>query len=199
MLRPKILSAIAFAAACAFAASAGARHDTRRSAPPAAVVDEFRYVGRSLVCVSELDAKSSAAPTSPCLHIGAVGLDETPAAVERSLGRPWRIVAVEDGATMNLYPLHGDVDASPYLAVRFRDGLVDAIQLSGAETPDPYSFSGLRLGDPARQAKETLGPVTGSENLAGTDVTLLSYLPVPISIEVRHRKIVSIKIWHGRS
>jgi hypothetical protein len=149
--------------------------------------------------VSDVDAESSAAALSPCLHIGAIGLDQTPANVEELLGKPWRIVSVDDDATMNLYPLRGDVDASPYLAVRFRAGRVDAIQLSGEGTPDPYGFSGLRLGDSDRRLREILGPVSGSEKLDGTDVTLLSYLPVPVSIEVKGRKIVSIKIWRRHS
>jgi len=152
-----------------------------------------------MVCVSGGELRPAGRAPSPCLHIGSIELDEAVENVDARLGSPWKTVETERRRTVRVYPLHGDAEALPYLAVTIEEGRVAAIQLSGEETPDPYGFSGLRLGDPARQLKEILGPAGAKERLENTDATLLSYLPIPVSIEIANEKIVSIKIWRRRS
>ncbi|HET9792888.1 MAG TPA: hypothetical protein VFS34_00380 [Thermoanaerobaculia bacterium] len=178
---------------------AAAQHAVSFPPPPVGVVNEFRYLGGALVCISENEPRPRDRGLAPCLHIGAIAVDETTERVDDRLGRPWKVVGGGRGETIRVYPIHGDPEANPYFAVTFKAGRATAIQLSGEETPDPYSFSGLRLGDSIRLLKDVLGPVTASEKLQGTETTLLSYQPFPISIEVKNRKVVSIKIWAAHS
>ncbi len=189
-------------AALAFLCLAASKAPAQRSLvppPPSGVFDEFRYVGKALVCISGGELRRADQVLSPCLHIGAIALEETTEEAEDRLGTPWRVYDADAGAKIHVYPLQGNDEASPYLAVTFKAGRVTAIQLTGEETPEPYSFAGLRLGDSIRRLKDVLGPRTAKEKLENSEATLLSYLPFPISIEVMKKRIVSIKIWEGHS
>ena len=138
-------------------------------------------------------------PIAPCLHMGAIFLDATVEDVEGILGKPWKVMDVEGGTKMRIYPLHGAGEDKPYFAITFRSGRVDAIQLSGDETPDPYDFSSIRLGDPAEHVTGILGPISDSKTVKDNGATLLSYQPFPISLEVKDKKVISVKIWHDAS
>jgi len=132
------------------------------------------------------------------LHIGAITLVQSAEEVDGILGKPWKVIDVAKKTTMRVYPLRGDREEKPYLAVTFKSGRVDSIQLSGDATPDSFSFSSLRLGDSADRITEILGPVAATSEVKDNESTLVSYQPFPISIEVKDKKIVSIKIWHDR-
>jgi hypothetical protein len=162
-------------------------------------MNEFRYLGGALVCISDNAPRPADQALTPCLHIGAIVLDQTVEKVDGILGKPWKTMDAAGGATMRVYPLHGNVEANPYLAVTFKSGRVDVIQLSGDGTPDPFSFSSLRLGERAQRVTDILGPVSASKEVRDNGATLLSYQPFPISIEVKDKKIISIRIWHDHS
>lgn len=177
-----------------FTSIAQAQHDVTYQAPPPGVKEEFRYLGGALACVSEKKTTPEEA-LSPCLHIGILFLGGTVENAEVTVGRPWRVLEAAGGGETRVYPLRGGKDESPYLAITYEAGRIQAIQLSGDNTPDPYEFSSIKLGDADRHVKEILGPSSQSTAVAENGATLLSYRPFPISVEVKAKKVISIKIW----
>ena len=155
-------------------------------------IGEYRYIG-SLACKhKDANVKED---DDPCLHIGAIRVDQTPAEVEAITGKASNVVEGQAGEEIRVYSLRGASEPPPYLAVGFLGGKVSSIQLSGKTTSEPYAFSSLSLGDTTEKVTQILGPPTAKNSLKEVPGDLWSYRPFPISIEVEAGRVVSIKIW----
>jgi len=160
---------------------------------PEGVINEFRYLGNALVCKEEGHFEGEG--YDGCLHIGDIWLGQSLAEVEGRLGQPHRVISEDPQNELRIHLLQGGSDENlPYLVLTVREGKVSAIQVTGAATESPYTFSSLALGDTAERVEEILGKPGSISPVEEIEGTVWSYLPFPISLELKDGRVFSIRI-----
>ncbi len=158
---------------------------------PEGAVNEFRYLGNWLVC----NAEDRFEGYDGCLHVGDIWLGQSLREVEGKLGQPHQVITDDPQNELRIHLLQGGSDENlPYLVLTVREGKVSAIQVTGAATESPYTFSSLALGDTAERVEEILGKPSSISPVKEIEGTIWSYLPFPISLELKGGRVFSIRI-----
>ena len=113
---------------------------------------EFRYSGGVLTCDSSAQPPDQHPPYMVCLQIGPIQIGETLRTVSMKFGKARKTVKRGD-VTERLYPIALNVPAGhpvPYWVIGFEGQRVISIQITGDLLVDQYTFSSIRVGDPAR-------------------------------------------------
>ncbi len=155
--------------------------------------NEFRRAGDSLVCITE-KYTDSAPPYLQCLRIGPIFVGQSHADVSKLLGEPWKILQEDKSTILKVYPINTNHEKVPYWVVTFKSGIVDVIQLTGTHAGKDLTFSSIRLGDSMSKVTEILGNPAATKPVAEIGGELWSYRPFPISVEIKDKRVYSIRI-----
>jgi hypothetical protein len=161
-----------------------------RRAMADAPVNTFRYVGNHLVCKQDTPAQNYLA----CLRIGQLRIGDSFSAFRERSPKPFNEVTLESGVSASAFPIATTADTHAYWVIGHRDDKIVSIQLSGNYSHPDLAFATIRLHDTEEKVLATLGPrarITVVKEIGGL---LWDYRPFPISIELVHGRVYSIKI-----
>lgn len=158
-------------------------------------INEFRKSGAGLRCTTNTFNPKDRPDYLQCLRIGPIHIGQKMAAVERLLGKPWKVMPQGKTAEVRVYPIDIEASPKPYWVITYEAGKTYAIQLTGEHTPKALSFSSLRIGDKKRQLVKILGRPTRIVKVKEIGADNWIYRPFPISVEIKHGKVYSIRIW----
>lgn len=159
----------------------------------------YRVVGKGLACaVSQEDGAAMAdrkRPVTflPCLRVGAVGIADDRAEVEKLLGEPSQISDLDLRTQARVYPIHQRSIPEPYYAVTYQDDVVVAVQLIGPPTEMPAALSGVALGDSVKTVVDVLGKPTRRCMLRAKGPETWMWQPFPIGVDVLDGRVVGLK------
>lgn len=155
---------------------------------------QLRLIDGTIKCV---DANGKASVTLiDCLTFGLVSIGDSRQQVADVLGNPAQIIAGIDTAQIGIYPLTaGKAGDDPVLLVTLGRDTVSTLQLQGYGTTDPFSFSGMNLGDTVSVLLKHLGPPSKVVQNEQFHSELWEYEGYPFSFEIENSRIFSIMIW----
>ncbi len=167
-------------------------------------VGEFRASSGNLGCnigsLARFDPNSPSAYL-PCMRVGGISIGQSRQEVESSLKGLLSKSPGENGLETRIYIVSGKRSAKgflleTYLAIDYKDDVVESIQLTGKPSYPNHEFSSLKLGDHLRKVKRIIGKPTSSKvNVNGDKpVTLLDYAPYPIKLEIDNNRISTIRL-----
>lgn len=164
MRRILICLAVLAAPFPAFAACKGPQGLPLPGAPLPVVPGWFHYdADKGLACVVTRERGAAMAehksPVTflPCLRVGAVGIADSRANVEKVLGEAVAVNEIDVYSETRLYEVAQRGVLRPHYVVTYREDRVVAAQLVGPPMVIPATFSGLTLGDDQQKVVDTLG------------------------------------------
>ncbi|MFC1620600.1 tetratricopeptide repeat protein [Candidatus Neomarinimicrobiota bacterium] len=129
------------------------------------------------------------------LHIGNLQIGDSLHHIEKELGEMFDVRSNENGSESRVYHLRTSFKKYPsYLVLTHLEGIVKAIQISGFQTDEPYSFSTIRLGLSKRYLKKVLGPPASVAPVEEITADLWSYEPYPFDFEIIKGVVFSIRV-----
>jgi len=155
-------------------------------------VNEFRRKGDGLVCVTETFKRDEG--YLQCLRIGPIYIGQRERDVERLLGNPWKVIKQDDSTTIKVFPIESNEESKPYWVITFKNGVAEAVQVTGKDPKATTSFSSIKVGDNKARVLEILGKPFASKSVESIKGTLWSYRPFPISIEIVDDRVYSIRL-----
>jgi hypothetical protein len=173
------------------AVSVFSQKEVRYVIPPDSIINEFRYLGNTLVCISDTLEPGYLS----CLHIGDIEIGSSRNEIESKYNKIFKIIPESEKIESRVYVLNSDTETLPYVVVKYKDQKAISIQLTGLKTSDDISFSNIVLSDSENKVIEVLGKPREKVTEVDIDGVRWSYDPFPISIEFVNRKVYSIKIW----
>ena len=159
--------------------------------PTENVVNEFRFLGGALVCITDVNESGYL----PCLHFGDISIGSHMKEVEKSYDDIYKSISKSDSVKIKVYILHSELEELPYLVITYENEKVKSMQLTGLQTSDDLDFSSIRLGAPNDSVIKILGNPSSKQAVEEIQGTRWSYYPFPISVEFVKEKVYSIKIW----
>lgn len=161
--------------------------------------NEFRHAGGGLTCITPEPPDETSGPVyRACLRIGPVQIGQTLRDIARMFGKPYRVVENGD-TTMRVYII--DIDTpqgqrTPYWVIGFdKERRVISIQMTGERGDKKLAFSSIRLGDPASRVTKILGKPSVTRDVKDVEgAKFWGYMPFPISIEIKNKRVYSIRI-----
>jgi hypothetical protein len=186
------MRAIGLLLAAGLASSGAQAEDAEplRKAMAEAPVNTFRYVGNHLVCKQDTPAQNYLA----CLRIGQLRIGDSFGSVSERYPRPLNVVALEGGISASAFPIVTTADTHAYWVIGHRDDKIVSIQLTGNYSHPDLAFATIRLNDTEEKVLATLGPRATITVVKEIGALLWDYRPFPISIELVHGRVYSIKI-----
>jgi len=164
--------------------------DQLRKALADTPANTFRYVGNYLVCKQETPAQNYLA----CLRIGPLRIGDPYRAIRERNPKPFREVALDGGVIASAFRIVTSAEASAYWVIGHRDDTIVSIQLTGNYSHPDLAFATIQLNDSEEKVLALLGPrvhITVVREIGGL---LWDYRPFPISIELVHGKVYSIRV-----
>jgi hypothetical protein len=161
-----------------------------RKAMADAPVNTFRYVDSHLVCKQDTPAQNYLA----CLRIGQLRIGDSFGSVSERYPRPLNVVALEGGISASAFPIVTTTDTYAYWVIGHRDDKIVSIQLTGNYSHPDLAFATIRLNDTEEKVLATLGPRATITVVKEIGALLWDYRPFPISIELVHGRVYSIKV-----
>ena len=158
-----------------------------------------RVVGKGLACaVAQPDGAAMVEHKRPvtflsCLRVGAVGIADDRAEVEKLLGEPTQIKDLDLRTQARVYPIHQRSVPEPYYVVTYQDNVAVAVQLIGPPTEMPATFSGLSLGVPAQAVLDALGTPSRRCMMRAKGPETWMWQPFPIGVDVLDGRVVGLK------
>jgi hypothetical protein len=150
----------------------------------------FRYIGNHLVCKQETPAQNYLA----CLRIGPIRIGDAYRPIRERMPKPFREVALEGGVIASAFRIVTTAEASAYWVIGHRDETIVSIQLTGNYSHPDLAFATIRLNDSEEKVLALLGPRSHITEVREIGGLLWSYRPLPISIELVHGRVYSIKV-----
>lgn len=150
----------------------------------------FRHIGNHLVCKQETPAQNYLA----CLRIGPLRIGDPYRPFRERNPKPYREVTLDEGVIASAHRIIAAADAHAYWVIGHRDDTIVSIQLTGNYSHRDLAFATIQLNDSEEKVLALLGPrthITAAREIGGL---LWDYRPFPISIELVHGKVYSIKI-----
>jgi hypothetical protein len=150
----------------------------------------FRYVGNHLVCKQETPAQHYLA----CLRIGPLRIGDSYRTFRERNPKPYRELALKDGVIASAHRIVTAADTHAYWVIGHRNDTIVSIQLTGNYSHRDLAFATILLNDSEERVLALLGPrahITAVPEIGGL---LWDYRPFPISIELVHGKVYSIKV-----
>lgn len=150
----------------------------------------FRYVGNHLVCKQETPAQDYLA----CLRIGPLRIGDAYRPFRERNPKPYREVALDGGVIASAHRIATAADTHAYWVIGHRDDTIVSIQLTGNHSHPDLAFATIQLNDSEERVLALLGPranITAAREVGGF---LWDYRPFPISIELVHGRVYSIKV-----
>jgi hypothetical protein len=153
-------------------------------------VNTFRYAGKHLVCKQETPAQNYLA----CLRIGPHRIGDPYRPVRERLPRPFREVALKGGVIASAHRIASPPGAHAYWVIGHRDGAIVSIQLTGNHSHPDLAFATIQLDDSEEKVLALLGPLARITEVREIGGLLWDYRPFPISIELIHGRVYSMKV-----
>jgi hypothetical protein len=149
----------------------------------------FRYIGNHLVCKQETPAQNYLA----CLRIGPIRIGDAYRPIRERMPKPFREIALEGGVIASAFRIVTTAEAGAYWVIGHRDEAIVSIQLTGNYSHPDLAFATIKLNDSEEKVLALLGPghITEVREIGGL---LWDYRPFPISIELIHGRVYSIKV-----
>ncbi len=162
---------------------------------PEGVVNEFRYAGDWLVCISDtFPSDLDEVMYLPCLNFKTIKIGSTLEEIESMYNDIYKIIPESDTVETRVYLLETELEQIPYIVVEYRNNVATALQLTGLQTNADLSFSSIKLGDPEKYVIEILGKPNSIEEVEEIDGYFWDYSPFPITVEMVDKKVYSVKI-----
>ena len=150
----------------------------------------FRYVGNHLVCKQDSPAQNYRA----CLRIGPMRVGDSYRSVRELNPKPWKEVALEGGVSASAFPITGSVETSAYWIIGHSDDKIVSVQLTGNYSHPDLAFATIRLNDSEEKVLAMLGPQANIRVVREIGGLLWDYHPFPISIELVHGRVYSMRV-----
>lgn len=184
------LVSILLLSSCATGGPKSAAPVPQTASQPEFPTNQFRFDGNRITCFTGEGFEGY----EGCLHIGDIWVGDSLSEIEGKLGTPFHVSEDESQGQLRGYALEGTEELLPYMILSVKANKVMSIQLTGTHTLSPYSFSSLRLGDPAEKIAGVLGPSGNISPVPEVQAERWDYYPLPISIEVKDGRVYSIRI-----
>lgn len=161
--------------------------------------NEFRRSGGTLVCITPEKPEETLDPIyRACLRIGPAQIGQSLREIAMMFGDPYRVVENGD-TTLRVYTIDIGIPQGqpvPYWVIGFdKDRRVVSIQMTGDRGDNKLAFSSIRLGDPASRVIKILGEPYATRAVKDIEgAEFWGYMPFPISIEIKNRRVYSIRI-----
>ena len=150
----------------------------------------FRYIGNDLVCKQDTPAPNYLA----CLRIGPMRVGDSYRSVRELNPKPWKEVALEGGVSASAFPITASADTSAYWVIGHRDDKIVSVQLTGNYSHPDLAFATIRLNDSEEKVLAMLGPQANIRVVREIGGLLWDYHPFPISIELVHGRVYSMRV-----
>jgi hypothetical protein len=150
----------------------------------------FRYVGNHLVCKQDTPAQDYLA----CLRIGPLRIGDSYRPFRKRQPKPFREVALDGGGIASAFRIVTTAEARAYWVIGHRDDTIVSIQLTGNYSHPDLAFATIRLNDSEEKVLALLGPRFLIAEVRGISGLLWDYRPFPISIELIHGRVYSIRV-----
>jgi len=131
--------------------------------------------------------------TRACLRMGPLAVGDETKLIEPMLGKPARTLARPNDTTALVFFL-GQPGRLPYLVVTVQQDRIVALQVSGSEGAERFSFNQIGLGTTSDALLERFGRPLQSGPSGLKDTELWSYNPWTFSFEVTGGRVTSIRI-----
>jgi hypothetical protein len=128
-----------------------------------------------------------------CLRMGPLAVGDETKLIEPMLGKPGRTLAQPNDATALVFFL-GQPGRLPYLVVTVQQDRIVALQVSGSEGAERFSFNQIALGTTSDALLKRFGRPLQSGPSGLKDTELWSYNPWNFSFEVTGGRVTSIRI-----
>jgi hypothetical protein len=150
----------------------------------------FRFVGNRLVCKQDTPAPNYIA----CLRIGPLRVGDSYRAFRERDPKSWKETALEGGVSSSAFRIVATSDTNAYWVIGHRDDQIVTVQLTGNYSHPDLAFATIRLNDTEEKVLAMLGPPANIRVVKEIGGLLWDYLPIPISIELVHGRVYSIKV-----
>jgi hypothetical protein len=131
--------------------------------------------------------------THACLRMGPLAVGDEAKLIEPMLGKPARTLARPNDTTALVFFL-GQSGNLPYHVVTVQQDRIVALQISGSEGAERFSFNQIGLGTTSGALLERFGRPLQSGPSGSKDTELWSYNPWTFSFEVTGGRVTSIRI-----
>ncbi|MGE4295017.1 MAG: hypothetical protein AB7E49_04890 [Campylobacterales bacterium] len=155
-----------------------------------APINTFVFIGNGLVCKTNLSGDS----VYDCYRFGKFRIGDSFSIIQNHFGNSRQIINQDGGINHHVYHFPTDGNISAYWVFTEKEGLIDAIQLTGNARHPNLNFAGVMLGDSEGRVLELLGPKRKVSTVPDVNATLWDYSPFQISLEFINGFVYSIRI-----
>lgn len=150
----------------------------------------FRFVGKHLVCKQDTTAPNYIA----CLRIGPLRVGDSYRAFRERNPKSWKEAMLEGGVATSAFRIIATSDANAYWVIGHRDDQIVSVQLTGTYSHPDLAFATIRLKDTEEKVLAMLGPPARIQVVKEIGGLIWDYHPIPVSIELIHGRVYSIKV-----